>query len=71
MCTFKVICFQDFAEAEGINLDELPEHARLDQIAPPGMPYFYVELPSNEKFFHRVRKNFPLQFGRLVDMNII
>ncbi|XP_049831273.1 CWF19-like protein 1 [Schistocerca gregaria] len=56
--------FQDYAEGEGIQLDELPEHAKLDQIAPPGTPYFYAELPSGEKLFHRIKKNFPLQFGR-------
>lgn len=34
------------------------------QIAPPGTPYFYVELDSGEKLYHRVHKHFPLQFGR-------
>uniref|UniRef100_A0A1B6E6F5 Cwf19-like C-terminal domain-containing protein n=2 Tax=Clastoptera arizonana TaxID=38151 RepID=A0A1B6E6F5_9HEMI len=58
--------FEDFAEAEGVNLDELPENTRLDQIAPPGTPYFYLELPSKEILYHRVRKNFPLQFAREV-----
>lgn len=36
------------------------------QIAPPGTPYFYVELDSGEKLFYRIQKHFPLQFGRCV-----
>ncbi|XP_039300749.1 CWF19-like protein 1, partial [Nilaparvata lugens] len=56
--------FEAGAEMENFNLDELPEQTDLQQIAPPGTPYFFVELPSGEKLFHRVRKNFPLQFGR-------
>uniref|UniRef100_A0A4W4GRD9 CWF19-like protein 1 n=1 Tax=Electrophorus electricus TaxID=8005 RepID=A0A4W4GRD9_ELEEL len=35
-------------------------------IAPPGTPYFYVELDTGEKLFYRIKKNFPLQFGREV-----
>ncbi|XP_063242249.1 CWF19-like protein 1 [Bacillus rossius redtenbacheri] len=58
--------FQESAEAQGFELDELPPHSKLDQIAPPGTPYFYAELPTGEKLFHRVKKNFPLQFGREV-----
>ncbi|KAJ7426904.1 hypothetical protein WISP_11284 [Willisornis vidua] len=30
------------------------------------MPYFYVELDTGEKLFHRIRGRFPLQFGRAV-----
>ncbi|MEE6477310.1 hypothetical protein FKM82_011469 [Ascaphus truei] len=36
------------------------------QIVQPGTPYFYVELDSGEKLFHRIKKSFPLQFGREV-----
>ncbi|GLG99136.1 CWF19-like protein 1 homolog [Gryllus bimaculatus] len=56
--------FQEKAEAEGFHLDELPEYAKLSQIAPAGTPYFYVELPDGDKLFHRIQKSFPLQFGR-------
>ena len=35
-------------------------------MATPGTPYFYVELPSREKVFHRVRSGFPIHFGREV-----
>lgn len=58
--------FQDCAQAEGFELDELPEHAKLDQIAGAGVPYFYVELPNGDKLFHRIRKSFSLNFGREV-----
>ncbi|RXG54846.1 CWF19-like protein 1 [Armadillidium vulgare] len=33
-------------------------------MAPPGVPFFYTELPTGEKLFHRIKKNFPIQFGR-------
>lgn len=36
------------------------------QITQPGAAYFYVELDTGEKLFHRIKKNFPLQFGRFV-----
>lgn len=49
-----------------MELMELPEHTDLKQIAPPGTPYFYVELDSGEKLFYRIQKHFPLQFGREV-----
>ncbi|XP_071454762.1 CWF19-like protein 1 [Hetaerina americana] len=58
--------FEECAQKQGIQLDELPVHAELEQIAPPGTPYFHVELPSGDKLFHRARRNFPLQFGREV-----
>lgn len=38
----------------------------LFQIVQPGTPYFYVELDNGGKLFHRIGKNFPLQFGRFV-----
>ena len=31
-----------------------------------GSPYFYAELPNNVKLYHRVRRGFPIQFGREV-----
>lgn len=58
--------FQDCAQAQDFELDELPEHAKLDQVAGPGVPYFYVELPNGDKLYHRIRKNFSLNFGREV-----
>lgn len=58
--------FMTQAEELKIELMEIPAHTDLKQIAPPGTPYFYVELDTGEKLFHRIRKNFPLQFGREV-----
>ncbi|KAL0964889.1 hypothetical protein UPYG_G00273930 [Umbra pygmaea] len=54
------------AQEQNIELMEIPQHTDLKQIAPPGTPYFYVELDSGEKLFYRIQKNFPLQFGREV-----
>ncbi|XP_045569393.1 CWF19-like protein 1 [Salmo salar] len=54
------------AQDQNMQLMEIPEYTDLEQIAPPGTPYFYVELDSGEKLFYRIQRNFPLQFGREV-----
>uniref|UniRef100_W5NK96 CWF19-like protein 1 n=1 Tax=Lepisosteus oculatus TaxID=7918 RepID=W5NK96_LEPOC len=54
------------AQEQQMELLEIPQHTDLKQIAQPGTPYFYVELDTGEKLFHRIKKNFPLQFGREV-----
>ncbi|XP_053321529.1 CWF19-like protein 1 [Spea bombifrons] len=54
------------AQEQNIELLEIPEHSDIKQIVQPGTPYFFVELDSGEKLFHRIKKNFPLQFGREV-----
>ncbi|XP_075459169.1 CWF19-like protein 1 isoform X4 [Ascaphus truei] len=54
------------AQEQNIELLEIPEHSNITQIVQPGTPYFYVELDSGEKLFHRIKKSFPLQFGREV-----
>ncbi|KAM9117465.1 CWF19-like protein 1 isoform 1-T1 [Pangshura tecta] len=54
------------AQEQEIELVEIPEHSDIKQIAQPGTPYFYVELDTGEKLFHRIKKKFPLQFGREV-----
>ncbi|XP_034529407.1 CWF19-like protein 1 [Notolabrus celidotus] len=54
------------AQEQQMELMEIPEHTDLKQIAPPGTPYFYVELDSGEKLYYRIQKHFPLQFGREV-----
>lgn len=56
--------FQDAAQSNGFEIDEIPKHSDIAQVAPSGTPFFYAELPSGEKLYHRIRKNFPLQFGR-------
>ncbi|KAG7163471.1 CWF19-like protein 1-like [Homarus americanus] len=58
--------FTDVAESNGIEVDEIPKLSDISQVAPSGTPFFYAELPTGEKLYHRVRKNFPLQFGREV-----
>ncbi|KAG0721321.1 CWF19-like protein 1 [Chionoecetes opilio] len=58
--------FTNIAESSSIELDEIPKLSNISQIASPGSPFFYVELPTGEKLYHRVKKNFPLQFGREV-----
>ncbi|XP_046435510.1 CWF19-like protein 1 [Neodiprion fabricii] len=56
--------FEEFSQSSNFQLDELPPRTQLEQIAPAGTPYFYVELPSGEMLYHRIRKSFPIQFGR-------
>uniref|UniRef100_A0A3Q1JCZ1 CWF19-like protein 1 n=1 Tax=Anabas testudineus TaxID=64144 RepID=A0A3Q1JCZ1_ANATE len=67
-CTTEDIkeAFMVQAQEQQMELMEIPEHTDLKQIAPPGTPYFYVELDSGEKLFYRIQKHFPLQFGREV-----
>ncbi|NXD78378.1 C19L1 protein, partial [Halcyon senegalensis] len=54
------------AQEQQIELLEIPEHSDIMQVAQPGTPYFYVELDTGEKLFHRIRGRFPLHFGRSV-----
>lgn len=56
--------FQDVGDSQSLEMNEIPAHSDLKQIVHPGAPFFYVELPSGEKLLHRIRTNFPLQFGR-------
>ncbi|XP_052802923.1 CWF19-like protein 1 isoform X2 [Mya arenaria] len=60
--------FMECAEEEGIEINEIPTHSDIKQIAQIGVPYFYAELPIGEKMFCRIQasKKFPLQFGREV-----
>ena len=57
---------QECADEQNLDMAEMPEHASLDQMAQPGTPYFYLEFGSKQRFFHRVRKGFSIQFGRQV-----
>ena len=59
--------FMDVGSSMQIQLDAVPDHAKLTQMAEPGTPYFYLELPdSADRLYHRVRSGFPIQFGREV-----
>ena len=60
------IAFEESAEEQNLEIIEIPDHANLCQMAASGTPYFYVEMGSKLKLFHKVQKNFPLQFGREV-----
>ena len=43
----------------------IPEPSATKQMALPGAAtHFYVEFEAGEKPFHRIKRNFPLQFGR-------
>lgn len=54
------------ADENGIELNPIPNHSQLRQIAEPGATYFYVELPTGVTLYSRICKDFPLQFGREV-----
>lgn len=54
------------AECNNFKMSELAPHTDLQQIAKPDVLYFYVELPGREKLYYRIKKDFPLQFGREV-----
>lgn len=58
--------FIEMATMQSITLDEVPPHGELRQVVQPGKPYFFLELPKNERFVSHIRGRFPLQFGREV-----
>ncbi|XP_070532625.1 CWF19-like protein 1 [Ptychodera flava] len=58
--------FQECSQQQKLELNEIPKHSDLKQIISTGSPFFYVELDSGQKLFHRIKKGFPLQFGREV-----
>lgn len=58
--------FLETASRLELDLNEIPSHVPLSQLAVQGQPYFYVETPNREKLFGRINKGFPLQFGREV-----
>jgi len=63
--TVKKVFLENAASME-LDLNEIPSHVPLSQLAVQGQAYFYVETPEKEKLFGRIVKNFPLQFGREV-----
>lgn len=53
------------AQEQQIVLLGIPEPSAIKQMALPGAAtYFYAEFEAGEKPFHRIKRNFPLQFGR-------
>lgn len=58
--------FLEEAEGNGLKLQEL-ENDRLDQVIPPKVPYFTVELPDGTLLYTKIQgSNFPINFGREV-----
>ena len=49
-----------------LDLNEIPDHVPLAQLAVQGQAYLHVETPERETLFGRIQRNFPLQFGREV-----
>jgi len=59
--------FLDTASSLELDLNEIPSHVPLSQLAVQGQAYFYAEAPDKQKLFGRITgKNYPLQFGREV-----
>jgi len=56
--------FLDQASAREIDLNEIPSHVPVSQLAVQGQPFFLVETPNKETLFGRVNPGFPIQFGR-------
>ncbi|EZA49776.1 CWF19-like protein [Ooceraea biroi] len=57
---------KEMFECNNFKMLELPQHTDLQQIARPGALYFYAELPNGQLLYYRIKKDFPLQFGREV-----
>ncbi|KER30215.1 hypothetical protein T265_03278 [Opisthorchis viverrini] len=51
-------------------LEPIPRNTELNDICAPGIPYFYVELPTGERLFGQIKKDriatSDIQFGRFV-----
>ena len=58
--------FMDSACSLQLDLNAIPSHVPLAQLAVQGQAYLHVETPEKETLFGRIVKNFPLQFGREV-----
>lgn len=58
--------FQDESDTQGIRLEVLDSHNRIDQLIPPKVPYFTVELPDGTLLYTKIqgKDNFPLNFAR-------
>ena len=49
-----------------LDLNEIPDHVPLSQLAVQGQAYLHVETPERDTLFGRIQRNFPLQLGREV-----
>ncbi|KAA3672214.1 uncharacterized protein DEA37_0001152 [Paragonimus westermani] len=57
-------------ETSPCTLRPIPRNTELNDICAPGIPYFYVELPTGERLFGQIKKDriatSDIQFGRYV-----
>ncbi|KAF7233484.1 hypothetical protein EG68_08594 [Paragonimus skrjabini miyazakii] len=57
-------------ETSPCTLQPIPRNTELNDICAPGIPYFYVELPTGERLFGQIKKDriatSDIQFGRYV-----
>ncbi|XP_028132527.1 CWF19-like protein 1 homolog [Diabrotica virgifera virgifera] len=60
--------FIDESEGQGFKLESLDSFNRLDQVIPPKVPYFTIELPDGSLLYTKLQGsvNFPLNFAREV-----
>lgn len=56
--------FIEQASAQEIDLNDIPSHVPVSQLAVQGQPYFLVDTPNKETLFGRINPGFPIQFGR-------
>ena len=56
-----------------LDLNEIPDHVPLGQLAVQGQAYLHIETPEWETLFGRIQRNFLLQFGRevMADFNLL
>ena len=56
-----------------LDLNEIPDHVPLGQLAVQAKAYLHVETPEWETLFGRIQRNFLLQFGRevMADFNLL
>ena len=59
--------------ASSLELNEIPDHVPLGQLAVQAKAYLHVETPEWETLFGRIQRNFLLQFGRevMADFNLL
>lgn len=66
LLSYHNFCSQELAECNNFKMLELPQDTDLQRLAKPGSLYFYAELPDGQLLYYRIKKDFPLQFGREV-----
>ena len=53
-------------QAEGMELQELPQHATLSDAVGAGVPFLHIEPPGANPLLCRVRKGYNMRFDRCV-----